>query len=1172
MRKRIHCLLLAALVGAMTLLLCLPASATDDTDPIRPLHIEGNDFVDDAGNVVKFWGFNLVALYPTATQAEAIAEQLAALGVNVVRPHHNMRNSKDWNWGDIPGALVDYVNDSRTPDPVAWENFDYLNYQLRKKGIYTRPSLDASRRYLPGDVAILETTEEDAAAWSNAMAALERLAWNESMDLRRILPMIDERCALLNEEYIKNFLTHTNEHTGLTYGEDPQTLTLEIMNETSTPYAIYAGNRFENYIEREPDLQYWYDLFVDRFEAYCSEHGMEPFDFLTTHTNDLTLEQQEFRDNFLVELDNNYYERIQAFVKNDLQCDIPITFSNLFRGEHVMQTYAEGADYIEAHSYPNPFVAETKQDLFYDTAQSQIADMPYFIGELNQTENFSSDALAQDPDIEARYKAHRTMLPLATAAYGAFSDWAGVNFFAWCHGSRNLDQDGYALQYDRTPNDRSYMIGEIQSDGMMLDHMRTTGIIFKKGLVRESVQPFTLYVDDPVWISNYAGTLTYKYPIQVGWQSIHAVRKSYTDGSIPFSQLQSSILTEETPSTLISDTNEIIKDTVKKQLIISAPQAEAFSGDLGGQPAAINHLSVSASDGNATVVLVADDDTPIGESKKLILSATGVQADMTTEYNPVITLSGLRAGTWEMKLTRAGADSGSILRVQTDASGNVTLPTMGADVPWNECELTYVQNFAFEGPLFSDGTGAPLAQLPLSGGTVQVALEITNNTGSAADMAAILALYQNGALLSMSINQDTLRPGANAVETDALTVPEATPTELATVTDTAFTDTRLTSDTRYRYVIEAYQGDSLLSSIEQDVKTLGGGGNAPAAPSNLTPAYVSADTIGLQWEPSGTPYVQYAVYRDGAKIATVSGTCYHDTSLAPNAAYTYEVRALRGSTESTGTSLRIRTAPYVLAQMFDDAENSNFAVDRTLSYGVRDSSTANPNTPQGDYSYRLAADISTTSDTPTQMMYYNYLFQRNNAVQSCDLTEYRDTASLHLFINPRTPRQRNEIGLVSRDANGAYSFLRVDLSDYVDLGFGNYMPGNWRELYIPLSDLAQKGIYDQNGSSAPQFDWTNVAGFSLACSDEAYAGQPGIHWLAIDDYNLVLNRPAPMSASDEAFTLTDLSEDTISYTWTPAPGADRYVIKRYDGLCSAELFVWDSLTGQHPYTVPFGLD
>src|SRR5687767_11180516 len=62
-----------------------------------PLTISQNHFRTSDGTAVRFWGINLVAMYPTHAQSEGIAANLASREINLVRQHHNLRSSLDWN-------------------------------------------------------------------------------------------------------------------------------------------------------------------------------------------------------------------------------------------------------------------------------------------------------------------------------------------------------------------------------------------------------------------------------------------------------------------------------------------------------------------------------------------------------------------------------------------------------------------------------------------------------------------------------------------------------------------------------------------------------------------------------------------------------------------------------------------------------------------------------------------------------------------------------------------------------------------------------------------------------------------------------------------------------------------------------------------------------------------
>lgn len=638
---------------------------------IDPLTINGRYFKKTDGTKVRLWGMNISAAYPTHTQAEAIAANFSSLGINVVRPHHTMRSSLDWNTVSGIPALATYSGNSRTPHTTAWDRFDYFNAQLRAEGIYLMPSLHSSRRFLAGDVDILTTNSADRTAWMNAMTALGSMPGN--LDLFKMLPMIDERCALLMEEFAEEFLTHVNPYTGLAYGNDPQVISLEFMNEHSSEYAIVAGNKFQS--TSYPAVSYWTTALQNQWNAYATAHGVATCDIYAPSTT----AQKLARGDFLRGLDAAYFNRMKSHV-NGLSCQKPVMLSNLWRGEAFQKQQEQLSDLIEDHSYGDPFVPRAADDIFNMTSRSTPTGKPYIIGELNQSTNTSSITA------NSRY---RTTLPVAAAVYGTFNDWSGVVWYAWSHGDSKTGSDGWATVEERTPASTSDRIGQIQCDGMMLDHMRTTGIIFRRGLVIPSYSPKTLYADDPLGTTGYTGLMSPKYQFVPGWQSVHAIRRAF--GTVPSSQPTAFWMTTTPVSPLVSDTGQISKDTVRQQLTLSTAHAEAFSGNVDTlAPAGLTRIGLVSTSGFATVVLTADDGKPLSSSAELVISRTYLDSSGVERVNQSTTVAGLKAPAynfvWHFKTTRPRGGPGTY-QVLTPSGGVLTLPS----TDWHEGELKYAQ-------------------------------------------------------------------------------------------------------------------------------------------------------------------------------------------------------------------------------------------------------------------------------------------------------------------------------------------------------------------------------------------------------------------------------------------------------------------------------------------------
>lgn len=116
--------------------------------------------------------------------------------------------------------------------------------------------------------------------------------------------------------------------------------------------------------------------------------------------------------------------------------------------------------------------------------------------------------------------------------------------------------------------------------------------------------------------------------------------------------------------------------------------------------------------------------------------------------------------------------------------------------------------------------------------------------------------------------------------------------QLTTTFRTGPTTTRVTIYTHGWYGTGAYHAD--------DISLIGPGGDAtqpPAPPTGLTTGSVTSTSVALSWSavPGATGY---AVYRDGAKIRTVTGTSATITGLSPATAYAFQVTALNEAGES----------------------------------------------------------------------------------------------------------------------------------------------------------------------------------------------------------------------------------------------------------------------------------
>ncbi|MFD7434508.1 chitinase [Streptomyces sp. NPDC059861] len=130
--------------------------------------------------------------------------------------------------------------------------------------------------------------------------------------------------------------------------------------------------------------------------------------------------------------------------------------------------------------------------------------------------------------------------------------------------------------------------------------------------------------------------------------------------------------------------------------------------------------------------------------------------------------------------------------------------------------------------------------------------------------------------------------------TDVSTWTQSAPDwqKLTTTFRTGPATTRVTLYSHGWYGTGAYRADDItLVGPAVDV------GQPPAPPTGLRADTVTSTSVSLSWSavPGATGY---AVYRDGAKVRTVTGTSATVSGLAPSTAYAFQVAALNDGGES----------------------------------------------------------------------------------------------------------------------------------------------------------------------------------------------------------------------------------------------------------------------------------
>jgi hypothetical protein len=311
---------------------------------------------------------------------------------------------------------------------------------------------------------------------------------------------------------------------------------------------------------------------------------------------------------FLIATDRAYVNQTRDTVHAAADPLVPVTGTQMgYGGLAILDTqdsmdYQDNHFYIDHYNFPNTAwdafdwrirdsaAGDSGWSNYLDMAWSRQAGRPFTVSEFNQPWP-NTHAAELDPSL---------------AAFAAFQDWDAIMHFAYSHG-RGWD--------DGVPNGFN-----INGDWTKFAGIGQSAWIFRTGAVQPSTSPLTVPVSAAERLQSAAAAqsittwVTARAGLPKDAALTHAVQLAP----------DSSVEMPKPPNA--PGPSELAFDTAGKRIVLAAPMAAGVFGSIGTAKVSAGALDFELAPGSrgfAALLVTAQDNRPISQSSRLLLSLPG---------------------------------------------------------------------------------------------------------------------------------------------------------------------------------------------------------------------------------------------------------------------------------------------------------------------------------------------------------------------------------------------------------------------------------------------------------------------------------------------------------------------------------------------------------------------
>ncbi|MFP4382048.1 MAG: hypothetical protein ACLFUS_16220 [Candidatus Sumerlaeia bacterium] len=581
------------------------------------LNVKGEDYVFEDGTVARFWGVNIVASanFPSHDEAERVAELLAQMGVNMTRHHHA---DADWSEPNFFGNK----DNTLELDAEAMDRFDYFIAQLQKRGIYQYFDLLVHRKPMEAD----------------GVKAIEDLQQGYKME-GHFAPRLIE----LQEQFVRQFMNHTNPYTGKRYGNDPCIALLEVINESSlffrkkegaawgfvTDYYQdmwqYRYNRWlrEKYGDRETLLEEWKPTDA---EAALGKIGLTDEEspqkgtvksveqWSAAYYNPYSKARVLDNYRFYYDLEMEYLSRIARVVR-ETGCKSPITGSNHWTRFPIDLFLNAQFDYIDRHAYwshpsggygyspgvkftNQPMVYDRKGGIIHELAERRVRNLPFICTEWQTSAP----------------NTYRQEGMLFMSAYCAFQNWHSTQF-AFSH-RREMDFNGLLTSNFDVYNQPGWMAAWPMS-----------ALIFHRRDVAEASRE----VFDPMTVEEVFDPAT-KLRLPAGLALVAKTGLEFTSSIQREPDLQAVVQEHTQGDILASAKGQLRANSSEGWFEVNTPRSQGFTGFGMGNTRKLENVEATIDNVYALVMVSSLEEKPIAESRRLLITTVGNSINTGMKY------------------------------------------------------------------------------------------------------------------------------------------------------------------------------------------------------------------------------------------------------------------------------------------------------------------------------------------------------------------------------------------------------------------------------------------------------------------------------------------------------------------------------------------------------------